>query len=629
LRGRDTQLFADRDQLVDGAVEPLLVMDGRLVPPLEAPGPFRRVSAAAVLAGEQPSGERAPDQHPEPLVEGDRDQLRLSVARLERVVDLLADELLEPPPVGDPQRLHQLPPREVRRADVAHLAGGDQGVEGGQRLIERRLPVPLVHLVQIDVVGSEPPQARFGGAEDVVPREAGVVGSVAHRHPHLRGEQDLIAVRTEGLADDLLAQPVRIHIGRVDEVDSRVAGHVDLPSGAVDAELPHGARPARAAVPHGAQRDRRNPQTRAPQLPVLHGHKCTGPRREDLGAGSPQRPRGIRKKCREGDSAGLYLGDVFQPVGAATISRYEESVLPVLIHCEDHLEDPLQLDDLAAMAGFSPHHFHRIFQHVTGEAPKEYLRRLRLERAVHRLKVSPDNVLEIALQAGFKSNETFSRAFTREFGIHPSEFRRVLRAYREAAYDAMGSATFAGFTDETPLTLRFNMGKEPVTVKATPGMHLVFVRHSGYESLLEAEQPFLALWDELIAYADAQHIQYSPDLLVGITHDDPYVTDDRRIRFDAGLLVRGPMNVSSPFGYRFVPPGLCVVRRHAGGMEEIAKTFAYIGVDWLLPCDYSLRASAPFEIHTCTRAADGTRERLHTDAYVPLEPTQRRQSGES
>lgn len=319
----------------------------------------------------------------------------------------------------------------------------------------------------------------------------------------------------------------------------------------------------------------------------------------------------------------MYVGLVFQPVGAATISRYQESVLPVLVHCEEHLDEPLPLAELAAIAGFSPHHFHRVFSHVTGEAPKEYLRRLRLERAVYRLKVSPDNVLDIALQAGFRTNETFTRAFAGRFGITPSEFREVMRAYRESVDDTMVSATFAGFTDETPLTLRFNMRKDPVMVETTPPRHLIFVRHHGFENLL-AERSFLGLWDDLFAHADAQNIEYSSSTLLGITHDDPYVTEERKIRFDACVPVSGPVRASHPIGYRYLPAGLCVVRRHTGGLEEIARTFANIGVDWLPSGDYWVGAGAPFELYTCKQAADGTRERIRTDAYVPLEPRKRK-----
>jgi len=335
----------------------------------------------------------------------------------------------------------------------------------------------------------------------------------------------------------------------------------------------------------------------------------------------------VRKKSREGHFSDLYVEKVFSPVRAATTSRYDGRVLPVLVHIEDHLDEPLPLAELADIAGFSPHHFHRIFRHVTGEAPKEYLRRLRLERAVSRMKVSPDNVLQIALEAGFKTHETFTRAFARRFGINPSEFRGVLRAYRGSAFEEMRSRTVAGFTGETPLTLRFDMRRESVTVEKTPPRHLLFIRHHGYENLLAGSQTFLSLWDDLFEYADAHDLEYSPELLVGVTHDDPYVTDEDRIRFDACLPVTGSLDASYPFGYRFQQPGLCVARRHHGGLEEIAKTFAYIGVEWLTSGNYSLRATAPFEIYHC-KQVNGRLERISTDAYVALEPLKRAHQGE-
>jgi AraC family transcriptional regulator len=304
------------------------------------------------------------------------------------------------------------------------------------------------------------------------------------------------------------------------------------------------------------------------------------------------------------------------------VSHHEARILPVLVHIEDHLDEPLRLDALAALAGFSPHHFHRVFRAVTGEPPAEYVRRLRLERAVLQLKVSPDSVLQIALDAGFRTHETFTRAFTRRFDIHPSEFRRVLRAFRDAVSDDMATATFDGYTDDTPLTLRFAMERQQVTVARTPARHLLFVRHHGYETLLADGRPLVSLWDELIAMADARGIRYSPDLLVALTHDDPFVTDDERIRFDACIVVDGPIEVPHPFAYRTLDEQVCVVRRHSGGLEEIARTFAFIGVEWLVADDHRLRATAPFETYRCTRT-DGRLDILHADAHVPLHPRRR------
>ncbi len=300
-----------------------------------------------------------------------------------------------------------------------------------------------------------------------------------------------------------------------------------------------------------------------------------------------------------------------------TSNKYKKSLLPVLVHIEEHLDEPLSLNELAALAGFSPFHFHRIFQHVTGEAPKEYLRRLRLERAVYRLKVSPDNVLQIALEAGFKTHETFTRAFTRQFDMNPSDFRAVLKAYRLCIDETLGSYTFAGFSDESPLTLRFD--KEPVSVEKVAARHLIFKRYYGYYEGLAFGQ----LWQELFDFADAHGLEYSRDELLGIAHDDPYVTDEGKIRFDACLAVNGPVAASHPIGYRRLQPDLCVMRRHYGGMEEIGKTYAFIGVEWLPTDDHCLRATPPFEIYHC-KEIDGQLQRLYTDAYVALEPNKRK-----
>lgn len=302
-----------------------------------------------------------------------------------------------------------------------------------------------------------------------------------------------------------------------------------------------------------------------------------------------------------------------------TRSKYKKSLLPVLVYIEDHLDEPLALHELAALAGFSPHHFHRVFQHITGEAPKEYLRRLRLERAVYRLKVSPDNVLRIALDAGFKTHETFTRAFTRQFDIHPSEFRAVLKGYRACVDEALGTYTFAGFSNESPLNLRFDRRKETLDVKRIPGRQVIFKRYTGYENLLAPSKNTLDLWRELFDFADQQGLQYSMEELIGIAHDDPYVTDVNKLRFDACLPVSGPASTSHSIGVRELQPGLCVTRRHNGGMEEIVKTFAFIGVEWLPADDHNLRVAPPFEIHHCEQRG-GRLERVYTEACVPLEP---------
>lgn len=285
---------------------------------------------------------------------------------------------------------------------------------------------------------------------------------------------------------------------------------------------------------------------------------------------------------------------------------------------EERLEEPVTLAEIAAVAGLSPHHFHRVFRAVVGENPKAHLRRLRLERAVYRLKVSTDTVLHIALESGFATPETFTRAFVQRFEISPSEYRRMLRAYREHADLAQQSTTFVGFAEETPLTLRYDLDAVPVRVESTPERHLLVLRHRGYNGL-GIGHPSVEPWQQLRAFAIEHGIAHSSDLLVGITPDDPYVVDNEQIRFDAGIPIAAPIDPPHPFTYRQMPAQVCVAHRHTGGAEQIAKTFAAIGVQWMPSEGWRLRCAPPFEIHHVDQRANDAVRVSWTDAYVPLD----------
>ncbi len=80
-------------------------------------------------------------------------------------------------------------------------------------------------------------------------------------------------------------------------------------------------------------------------------------------------------------------------------------------------------DELAARAHLSRFHFDRVVKAVGGETPARLRRRILLERAAFRLVTTGDGVLEIALEAGYSSNEAFTRAFRRAYGVGPSEWR--------------------------------------------------------------------------------------------------------------------------------------------------------------------------------------------------------------
>ena len=93
----------------------------------------------------------------------------------------------------------------------------------------------------------------------------------------------------------------------------------------------------------------------------------------------------------------------------------------------DRWNAPLRLDDVAAAAGLSPFHFHRLFRRSFGETPHGYLTELRLKQARRLLAESDRSVTEICLEVGYVSLGTFSTAFRTRYGVTPTEDRRTLR----------------------------------------------------------------------------------------------------------------------------------------------------------------------------------------------------------
>jgi AraC family transcriptional regulator len=80
-------------------------------------------------------------------------------------------------------------------------------------------------------------------------------------------------------------------------------------------------------------------------------------------------------------------------------------------------------EDLAARAYLSRFHFDRVVAATAGETPARFRRRVLLERSAYRLLTSERGVLDIAVEAGYSSNEAFTRAFRRAYGVGPSRWR--------------------------------------------------------------------------------------------------------------------------------------------------------------------------------------------------------------
>src|SRR5262249_2902163 len=94
-------------------------------------------------------------------------------------------------------------------------------------------------------------------------------------------------------------------------------------------------------------------------------------------------------------------------------------------YIETRLDEDIALSDVARVAGVSQWHFQRIFKALTGETLKAYIRARRLAGSLDRLLKTDLRILDIAMFAGFESQEAFARAFKKAFGLTPQEYRAI------------------------------------------------------------------------------------------------------------------------------------------------------------------------------------------------------------
>jgi AraC family transcriptional regulator len=113
---------------------------------------------------------------------------------------------------------------------------------------------------------------------------------------------------------------------------------------------------------------------------------------------------------------------LFLSVGRRNVVDYRACIQQSIDYIEDHLQEPITVDHLARIAGFSPYHYYRIFQVYVGIAVMDYIRRRRLAYAAAEL-ARGKRILDVALDYGFETHNGFAKAFRKVYGCSPEAYR--------------------------------------------------------------------------------------------------------------------------------------------------------------------------------------------------------------
>jgi AraC family transcriptional regulator len=303
-------------------------------------------------------------------------------------------------------------------------------------------------------------------------------------------------------------------------------------------------------------------------------------------------------------------------------AEYAARMHRVIETIDRDLDKPLDLDTLAAVAHFSPFHFHRLFTAWTGETLGDYVRRRRIELAAIRLIAQPRvPVLQIALGVGFGSGEAFARAFKQRYGCSASAWRALQAAQRKKNSNSgqvnskPGQAAPASFA-EHEVSRRLNQEiSMNVTIIDRPPATIAYFRHLGPygETIARFWQEAYVPW-AIMNKLGPDHARY------GISHDDPGVTAPAQCRYDACAEVSPDFVATGGALKTTIPGGKYAVLRFKGTVAEIGEAWTALLRDWLPASGYQMDSRPCFEHYPRGASFDAKTGVFSCEICVPVAP---------
>tara|TARA_R110002126_G_scaffold25583_13_gene87557 strand:+ start:1570 stop:2505 length:936 start_codon:yes stop_codon:yes gene_type:complete len=295
---------------------------------------------------------------------------------------------------------------------------------------------------------------------------------------------------------------------------------------------------------------------------------------------------------------------------------YVQRLNRVVDHVLAHLTEPLSLEAVAHEAGFSPFHFHRIFHSMLGETLHQFVRRLRLERALKRKSFEPDRTLtDIALECGFGSSSDFSRSFKKVYGVPPSQFDVDL--WRTSKRDAWRQAV------DGPGTNRF----EHLPKEANPDGFVAEVRELpprivAYIRVIDSYRPdaVAGAYERLMAWADARG--FGDGQWLGYMWDDPDIVPHEKCRYDAAVVLpesETSLEADGEVGRLRFPAmtvGECEIR---GTLDVESRAIDWMFRTWLPRSGFVPSDQPCFEVWNGRPFAHGV-EHFEIAMHLPVEP---------
>ena len=257
--------------------------------------------------------------------------------------------------------------------------------------------------------------------------------------------------------------------------------------------------------------------------------------------------------------------------------RYQQRYQNAIDFIEENLVTPLSVEGIAERAHLSTFHFARVFRALTGLTVMEYARRRRLARAVLMLRMHDlQPLLDIALSVGFDSQQGFTNAFRKQFGITPGNYRKQRFAL-----------PIQEKLDMTNTEVRRPRGPD---YRSREAFHIAgMAERYTIDTRVEIPQLWLRF---------APRIGSVPNQVGWTTYgaciDTP--SDDGAFTYMAAVEVAST-DGQTDLEHHLIPAADYAVFTHEGSLDHIGDTMSYIFGEWLETSGHELNGTPDFELY--------------------------------
>lgn len=276
----------------------------------------------------------------------------------------------------------------------------------------------------------------------------------------------------------------------------------------------------------------------------------------------------------------------------STENIYQQKVNQVIDYVSANLHLPLLLDVIADKINVSQRQLLRIMRTALNESLYAYVARQRIERAVLYMQTEDISLTKLAEMVGYDNPQSFSKAFKKQFGISPKAYIDELQSRLEGYVQSGGNRS--GLKSE---------------VCHFEGLELVYIRRFGKYG--EAE-PYEAAWNKLMRFLKDNQSLTPQTRFVGLSFDDPNVTNHGQCRFYACASVQKKIIPTGEFGKIQLKQGKYAVYTLKGSCSGLQELYNNISVNF----EYAIRHGMAFEEYI--NYSKENSEKDVTKIYIPI-----------